>query len=152
MSTQYIAKNVAFVVGVLQTSIKSRERIELSHIALMLPLLLDDTVVEAINDNRIKYSFESLISAKRMPLANYNDRYLSTLPLLYQAIALLLDIEAVSMRDGMLVAKKKSLLDPMITTCSSECLSNMCKATIRLFEMTEGKNIAQLYKLLNVEL
>ena len=152
MSIQYIKKNVAFVVGALQTAIKSEDNIELSRIALLMPLLMDDSVVSKINDDSIQYDFENLISANKMILANYNDRYLSVLPLIYQAIALMLDIEAISMRNGCLTRANIDILSQMISNCNSQSLCNMCRATERILRMTEGKSIAKLYNLLKVEI
>lgn len=152
MNIQYTQKNVAFVVGVLQTAIKVEESIELSRIALLMPLLMDDNVVGKINDELVQYNFENLISANRIILANYNDRYLSVLPLVYQAIALMLDIDAVSMRDGRLTRLNTDKLAQMISSCNSQSLCNMCRATEKILRMTEGKNIAKLYNFLKVEL
>lgn len=152
MIMQYTQKNVAFVVGVLQAAIKTEESIELSRLALLMPLLMDDNVVNKINDEFIQYNFENLISANRIILANYNDRYLSTLPLIYQAIALMLDIDAVSMRNGRLTRANIEILANMTNRCKSQILCNMCRATERILRMTDGKNIAKLYNLLKVEL
>jgi len=152
MNIKYTKKNVAFVVGALQTAIKTEENIELSRIALLMPLLMDDSVVCKINDDTIQYNFENLISANRIILANYNERYFSVLPLIYQAIALMLDIEAVSMRNGCLTRVNIDILSQMISICDSQCLYNMCRATERILQLTEGKSIAKLYNLLKVEL
>lgn len=103
MSVQCVRKNVAFIVGVLRAAINVEEKIELSRLALLMPLLADDTIVSTVNNGSIQHNFYTLVSTNRILLANYNERYLSTLPLLYQAIALMLDIDAVSMKDGILV-------------------------------------------------
>ena len=145
-------KNVAFIVGVLRAAINVEEKIELSRLALLMPLLADDTIVSTVNNGSIQHNFYTLVSTNRILLANYNERYLSTLPLLYQAIALMLDIDAVSMKDGILVKLESNVLFDMEVSCNCQSLTNMCKATQKLLKMTENKSIMSMYKLLNVEL
>lgn len=41
MNEQYVLKNVAFVVGALHTAINAEEGIELSRLALLMPLLME---------------------------------------------------------------------------------------------------------------
>lgn len=152
MNEQYVLKNVAFVVGALHTAINAEEGIELSRLALLMPLLMDDGIVFNLNDESRQYEFETLVSTHRILLANYNERYLSVLPLLYQAIALLLDIDAVSMRNGMLVKTGKDVLADMIVSCQCNSLTRISMATSKLLKLTEGKSIVNMYKRLNVEL
>lgn len=152
MSVQCVRKNVAFIVGVLRAAINVEEKIELSRLALLMPLLADDTIVSTVNNGSIQHNFYTLVSTNRILLANYNERYLSTLPLLYQAIALMLDIDAVSMKDGILVKLESNVLFDMEVSCNCQSLTNMCKATQKLLKMTENKSIMSMYKLLNVEL
>lgn len=152
MSVQCVRKNVAFIVGVLRAAINVEEKIELSRLALLMPLLADDTIVSTVNNGSIQHNFYTLVSTNRILLANYNERYLSTLPLLYQAIALMLDIDAVSMKDGILVKLESNVLFDMEVSCNCQSLTNMCKATRKLLKMTENKSIMSMYKLLNVEL
>lgn len=152
MNGQYIRKNVAFVVGALRTALNIEDNIELSRLALIMPLLMDDRIISIVNDSTMQYSFESLISTNRIPLANYNERYLSALPYLYQAIAILLDVEVVSMRNGVLTKINTKIIADMNDSCQCQTLTNMCKAMQRLLKMTYGKSIVKMYELLNIEL
>lgn len=152
MNGLYIRKNVAFVVGALRTALNIEDNIELSRLALLMPLLLDDRIISIVNDSTMQHSFESLISTNRIPLANYNERYLSALPYLYQAIAILLDVEVVSMRNGVLTKINTKIIADMNDSCQCQALTNMCKAMQRLLKMTYGKSIVKMYELLNIEL
>ena len=60
MSEQYIQKNVAFVVGVLYAAVNTEDEIELSRLALLMPLLMDDRIVSNLNDDSKQYGFETL--------------------------------------------------------------------------------------------
>ena len=152
MKHPYIQKNVAFVVCALHTAMVAEDNIELSRLALILPLLMDDQIVEKVNAQSKQYSFESLVTTNSIPLANYNERYLSTLALLYQAVALLLDVGGVSMRNGVLTRKDTNILSGMNASCDCQSLNNMCMAMSKLLNMTEGKNVARMYQLLKIEL
>lgn len=48
MNSQYIKKNVAFVVGALRTAVLVENNIELSRLALLMPLLMDDRIVSVV--------------------------------------------------------------------------------------------------------
>lgn len=152
MGSQYVRKNVAFVVGALRTAINMEDNIELSRLALLMPLLQDERMVSVITDSAKQFSFESLISTNRIPLANYNERYLSALPYLYQAIALLLDVDVVSMRNGTLTRLNANILADMNSSCDCQSLIDMCQAMQILLRMTEGKSIVKMYRLLNIEI
>ena len=152
MRTPNIQKNVAFVVGALQTAMVVEDNIELSRLSLIMPLLMDDQIVAKVNDLSKRYFFKTLVSTNSILLANYNERYLSTLVLLYQAVALLLDVKAISMRNGVLTSKDTSILSGMNTSCDCQSLNDMCMAMRKLLNMTQGKNMAKMYQLLKVEL
>lgn len=152
MKHPYIQKNVAFVVGALHTAMMAEDNIELSRLSLIMPLLMDDQIVAKVNDTSKRYSLETLASTNSLLLANYNERYLSTLALLYQAVALLLDMKVISMKNGVLTRKDTSILSHMNTLCDCQCLNDMCLAMRNLLNMTEGKNPAKMFQLLKVEL
>lgn len=152
MKHPYIQKNVAFVVGALHTAMVAEDNIELSRLSLIMPLLMDDQIVAKVIDPSKSFSFETLASTNNLILANYNERYLSTLALLYQAVALLLDMKVISMMNGVLTRKDTSVLSRMNTSCDCQSLNDMCLAMRKLLKMTEGKNTAKMFQLLKVEL
>lgn len=152
MKHPYIQKNVAFVVGALQTAMMEEDNIELSRLSLIMPLLMDDQIVAKVNDTSKRYSLETLASTNSLLLANYNERYLSTLALLYQAVALLLDMNVISMKNGVLTRKDTNVLSSMNASCDCQSLNDMCLAMRKLLNMTEGKNPAKMFQLLKVEL
>ena len=152
MKHPYIQKNVAFVVGALQTAMMEEDNIELSRLSLIMPLLMDDQIVAKVNDTSKLYSLETLASTNSLLLANYNERYLSTLALLYQAVALLLDMNVISMKNGVLTRKDTNVLSCMNASCDCQSLNDMCLAMRKLLNMTEGNNPAKMFQLLKVEL
>lgn len=151
MMEERVDKNVAFVVAIVQSAIQEKG-VELSTLAFMLPLLLDDSMVAMINDNHRSYNIEAMVSTKKIVLANYNDRYLYSITLLYQALALLLDVKAISINSGVVEKGPVACLSDMEKECKCVKLSDTCFAARRLLAMLEHSNMVKLYKLLKVEI
>ena len=112
----------------------------------------DDKIVEMLNDKNRYVTVPSLITMNKIALANFNDRYLSLLPLVYQSLSILLDVDAVSISDGEISEKNIHLFDDMVEKCDSQSLDNICKASERLFGMIDRKQLSGLYKTLKIEL
>lgn len=152
MKDYTLYNNDAFVVGILQTAIQEEDDIEIARIALLLPLLFDDKIVAKVCNIQVSYTIENLVMTNKVPLANYNDRYISVLPMLYRAIAMMLDVNAISMKSGKLVRRNMEILSRMIPESNSCRMNSMCVATRSLMKMTYSKDISKLYKMLNIEL
>lgn len=152
MKDYVLYNNDAFVVGVLQTAIQEEDDIEIARIALLLPLLFDDKIVTKVCNAQVSYTIENLVMTNKVPLANFNDRYTSALPMLYRAIAMMLDVNAISMKSGRLVRRNMEILSKMISESDSCRMNSMCVATRSLIRMTYSKDISRLYKMLNIEL
>lgn len=147
-----IYNNEVVVIAVLQTILKDVDEIDLSRISLIVPFLMDEHIVEILNTHNVEYNIDNIITLNRIPLANFNDRFLSLLPVLYRAIGMLLDVQIVSMRNGKLIRRNITLLDNMIKDSQSQRLSSVCNAARTIMNMTNGKNIAKYYELLKIEL
>ena len=104
------------------------------------------------NNQNIQHTFDGVINANKISLANYNSRYLSVLPLLYGAVSMLLDVNAITMSNGSIVKREIDLIDSMINVSGSKKLSFMDNATKVLLKLIEGKNISRLYKQMRIEL
>ena len=153
MKKYYIRNNITFVVSILYTALKQKEYIEIAELALIVPLLLDEEIVSILNDSEQKFFIETIIATNKIPLANYNDRYLSLLPQLYTAIAMMLDTKAINMRDGCLVRCKGLYnLNSITKEESNARIHQICVATNRLMALIENKDIPRLYNLLKIEL
>jgi len=88
------------VVGIIRVALRKSVTIELSKLALLLPMLLDDKIVELLQNRNLEYKVGNLIMHNNLSLANYNDRYLSLLPTVYEAVSILLDVDAIGLEDG----------------------------------------------------
>ncbi len=151
-SSYYLRNNVALAIGVIHTALASGKPLSMAELSLLLPFLFDDKIVEMLNDKNRYVTIPSLITMNKIALANFNDRYLSLLPLVYQSLSILLDVDAVSISDGEISAKNIHLFDDMVEKSDSQPLNNICKASERLFGMIDRKQLSGLYKTLKIEL
>lgn len=152
ISSYYLCNNVSLVIGVIQTILKSGRSFSMAELSLLLPFLLDEKIVSVMLNPNEEYTLGSLITKNNIALANFNDRYLSLLPLTYQSLSFLLDINAITISDGVVIACHTETIGDMVTESGSTQLSNICKVSQRLFAMLERENIYEIYKRLKIEL
>lgn len=140
------------VISIIQVSLKRYGTIEMSKLALLLPMLLDDRIVGLLQNRDMEYKIGSLIMHNNLSLANYNDRYLSLLPLIYEAVSLLLDVDAIGLENGKITASKLEILDRMKEESQSERLNLISTATERLLSIVSNDDLSRLYTVLKIEL
>jgi len=140
------------VVGIIRVALRKSVTIELSKLALLLPMLLDDKIVELLQNRNLEYKVGNLIMHNNLSLANYNDRYLSLLPTVYEAVSILLDVDAIGLEDGKITVSKLEILDEMTVKSQSERLNLICIAAERLLNIIANENLSRLYTVLKVEL
>lgn len=151
-SSYYLRNNVSLAIGVIHSALMGGKTISMAELALIFPFLFDDKIVGTLNDKNQYVTVRSLITMNKIALANFNDRFLSLLPLVYQSLSLLLDVDAVSISDGDIHGKNMQLFDDMALKCDSRQLEAICMATERLLSMIEKKHLRGLYKTLKIEL
>lgn len=151
-SSYYLRNNFMLVFGIIRVALRKLEAIEISKLALLLPMLLDDKIVKLLQNQNADYKVGNLILHNNLSLANYNDRYLSLLPLLYEAVSLLLDVDAIGLEDGKITTSKLEILHEMKEKCQSKRLDLICIAAERLLDIVENDNLSRLYTVLKVEL
>lgn len=140
------------VVGIIRVALRKFGSIEISELALLLPMLLDDKIVKLLQNENLEYKVGSLIMHNNLSLANYNDRYLSLLPLVYEAVSLLLDVDAIGLENGQITVSKLEILDEMTEKSQSKRLNLICIAAERLLNIIANDNLSRLYTVLKVEL
>lgn len=124
----------------------------MAELSLALPFIFDDKIVETLLDSHKYVTIKSLITMNKIALGNFNDRYLSLLPLVYQSLSLMLDTDSITISDGVITAKNLQPFDDMITESDSELLRKMYEASTMLFKVTDEINLSDVFKTLKVEL
>ena len=151
-SSYYLRNNVALVIGIIQTILKTGRSFSMAELSLLLPFLLDEKIVNVLLNPNEEYTLGSLITKNNIALANFNDRYLSLLPLTYQSLSLLLDIDAITISDGVVTACHTEKIGDIVVGSGSMQLSVICKVSVKLFAMLERENIYEIYERLKIEL
>lgn len=147
----YLRNNPVMVMGVVETALQQDGHADVGRIAALLPILLDERMVEMILDNNIQYTFRQLVQQNNMYLANYNDRYISLLKPFYRALSIMMDAEVVELNGACLeLSTKKSL--QIVNASKSGRMKRVADATCRLFGLVEKETNKELYELLKVSL
>lgn len=150
-SAYYLYNNVAITAGAIVAMLKSTQSIELARVALFLPLLLDDNIVRKINE-KDEYSFDNIVSLNALNISNFNERYRDILPLLMDAISILLDMEIIVLRGVFIVNRKFGVCSSIIDECDSMRLQAIAIAADQLMKVTQNIDLSNMYFRLNVEL
>lgn len=150
-TSYYLRNNPLVVMGVIDTVLQSKETADIGRIAVLLPMLLDDKMVDSLLDSRLQYSFRQLIQQNNMYLANYNDRYLSLLTPLYHALCIMLDADAIRL-NGAAIEPSANICKVRIEADSSNRLQRINKAAEKLFAIAERESNKELYQVLKVAL
>lgn len=150
-SAYYLYNNVAITAGAIVAMLKSTQSIELAKVALFLPLLLDDNIVRKINENH-EYSFDNIVSLNVLNISNFNERYRDILPLLMDAISILLDMEIIVLRGAFIVNRRFGVCSSIINECDSMRLQAIAIAADQLMKVTQNIDLSNMYFRLNVEL
>ena len=149
-SAYYLYNNVAITAGAIVAMLRSTERLDLAKIALFLPLLLDDNIVKKINE-KSEYSFDNIVSLNVLNMSNFNERYRDILPLLMDALSILLDMEVIVLRGAFVINKKSEVCTSMLE-CGSIRLQSISSAASKLMNVTQYMDLSKMYYRLNIEL
>lgn len=149
-SAYYLYNNVAITAGAIVAMLKSTERVNLAKIALFLPLLLDDNIVKKINEKN-EYSFDNIVFLNILNMSNFNERYRDILPLLMNALSVLLDMEVIVLR-GVFIINIKSEVCASMLECDSLRLRSISSAASKLMKVTQNIDLSRMYYKLNINL
>lgn len=150
-STYYLYNNVAITAGAIVAMLNFTERIDMAKVTLFLPLLLDDHIVEKINE-KSEYSFENIVSLNVLNISNFNERYRNILPLLMDALSILLDMEVIVLRGAFIMNRKSDVCASMLDYCDSKRLRAISTAADKLMKVTQNMDLSRMYSSLNIEL
>lgn len=150
-TSYYLRNNPVLVMGVIETALQDSGSADIGRVAALLPLLLDEKMVDTLLDSRLQYSFRQLVQQNNMYLANYNDRYLSLLHPLYHALTIMMDADVVRVNGSRIEVSAREYIG-LATASDSDRMKRVSKATTRLFQLAERETNKELYQLLKVAL
>lgn len=126
-----------------------RSQVPMSKVSVLLPFLLDDSITEKLV-NQNYGSLDALLQQNRIPLANFNDRYKDLLSQMIDSIAILLDMNIVSLYGETVCLIDNSFYTEIQQNNQSERLDSICKAIDKLMPLVEKQDISRIYSKLNV--
>ena len=149
ISPYYIYNNIAITACAILGILSKYPSISLSKIAVMLPLLFDDSMVEKMMEHDYR-NFDAFLKQNRMALSNFNDRYRNLLPQMVDGIALLLDMNIVSLHGNSVQLTDRDFYNTMIQSNESKRLKGICGAVEKLMDLTKRVDISTEYSKLKV--
>ena len=145
----YTYNNIAIIACTITAILHSRSHVPMSKVSVLLPLLLDDSITEKLVTQHYN-SLDALIQQNRIPLANFNDRYKDLLPQMIDSIAMLLDMNIVSLCGETARLIDNSFYIEIQQNNQSERLDTICKAINKLMPLVEKQDISRIYSKLNI--
>lgn len=148
-SIYYTYNNIAIMACTITAILHGRSQVPMSKVSVLLPFLLDDSITEKLVN--LNYgSLDALIQQNRISLANFNDRYKDLLPQMIDSIAILLDMNIVSLFGETARLIDNSFYTEMQQNNQSERLDSICKAIDKLMPLVEKQDISRIYSKLNI--
>lgn len=147
----YLRNNPVIVMGIIKTALQQVGQVDMGRITVLLPILLDERMVEKLLDSNRQYTFRQLVMQNNMYLANYNDRYLSLLTPFYRALSIMMDADAVKL-NGADIEPSDHESFSFVNSCYSGRMEKVTAATCRLWILAEKESNKDLYQLLKVAL
>lgn len=149
ISPYYIYNNIAITACIVIDILHKSPNVSLSKIAVLLPFLLDDSMVEKLKQQGYR-NFDAFLKQNRMALSNFNDRYKNLLPQMVDGIALLLDMNIVSLHGNSVLLTDKEFCHTMIQCNESKRLKRIYGAIEILMDLTKRVDISTEYSKLKV--
>lgn len=132
-------------------ALKQRQKVEISKVLLIHPILSYKGIVEFLKDKRTKIrSIEELIIKKNMAFANFNRRYLEDLELSINAIFLFKELGMLDIIDNELIYIETSF-DFKNKALGKRAL-DIIDASYSLINVLDKEEASNLYLSLRVEL
>lgn len=139
------------VMGVIETALRCDGHADVGRVAVLLPILFDEKMVDLLLDGSLHYTFRQLVQQNNMYLANYNDRYLSLLNPFYHALSIMMDADAVKLNGAVIELSSKTDFG-IVASGKSNRMQRVSDAAERLLQLAERESNKELYQLLKVTL
>ncbi len=149
-SPQYLLyNNLGVIMGIVMMIAKRHQKVNIAHIAIFLPLLLDENVVRRANQG-FSYRIINLVAIDKVNVANMNDRYRQSLLLLVNALAVLQDFDAVRIVKEEVEYVSDNLLEGMIDENICDRLMKIKTAYNNLWQSHQEMELKDMYHLLGI--
>lgn len=143
-----IYNNAALVASLLYSVLRRRRRINIAISAAILPLVLDESVCNLVENRH--FSLMNILQIGKNKLLNFNEQYYDALPVLVDGVSVLLDFKLILLTDGNLVFADNA---SQMQDCSESMrLEKIVRVFSLLYHDAENMKLSNLYRHLNIEL
>jgi len=143
----YIYNNEAIACCVLYSIIRIIREIDYSKYCLILPFLLDDKTIVKLKESET-VTIEDFIKHNIDIFGNFNQRYLSLLPITINSSIMLSDFHLIRIDDSISLMSDSEL----DFSDSGDRLCKILSVVDKFCIMFAGANTSNVYKLLNIDL
>ena len=137
--------NDALIALLIYHVVSKKKSIDIGLIAAILPILINDYLVNSILEH--SENFLNIIALHREQLRNYSSQFNDILPLLLDAISILMDLGLVDLVEENLTLK---VTNNTLDEANSNRFRKMSKAVDLLLKDLDGKRINEIYKSLKI--
>lgn len=137
--------NDAVIALLIYHVVSKKKSIDIGLIAAILPILINDYLVNSILEH--SENFLNIIALHREQLRNYSSQFNDILPLLLDAISILMDLGLVDLVEENLTLK---VTNNTLDEANSNRFRKMSKAADLLLKDLDGKRINEIYKSLKI--
>lgn len=143
-----IYNNAALVASLLYSVLRRRRRINIAISAAILPLVLDESVCNLVENRH--FSLMNILQIGKNKLLNFNEQYYDALPVLVDGVSVLLDFKLILLTDGNLVFADN--VSRMQDNSESMRLEKIVRVFSQLYHDAENMKLSNLYRQLNIKL
>lgn len=143
-----IYNNAALVASLLYSVLRRRRRINIAISAAILPLVLDESVCNLVENRH--FSLMNILQIGKNKLLNFNEQYYDALPVLVDGVSVLLDFKLILLTDGNLVFADNA--SRMQDNSESMRLEKIFRVFSQLYHDAENMKLSNLYRQLNIKL
>ena len=143
-----IYNNAELVASLLYSVLRRRRRINIAISAAILPLVLDESVCNLVENRH--FSLMNILQIGKNKLLNFNEQYYDALPVLVDGVSVLLDFKLILLTDVNLVFADNAC---QMQDCNESMrLEKIVRVFSLLYHDAENMKLSNLYRQLNIEL
>lgn len=143
-----IYNNTALVASLLYSVLKRRRSINIAISAAILPLVLDESICNLVENRH--FTLMNILQIGKKKLLNFNEQYYDALPVLVNGMSVLLDLKLANLTEENM---QISDYDSQILDCHESLrLEKIIRVFSLLYHDAENMKLSNLYRQLNIKL
>ncbi len=146
----YVYNNEAISALVVKKYLQYCKSIDISRIFIILPILLNDKLVEALYNENFE-NFENFIQKNPSLFSSFNDKYLEIMPIVINAITILKEMNDVNLEKNTINYVEGGLININEDSIGNRII-NIFFAIPKFIELTDNYETSSLYKILKIRL